>query len=139
QQRLLSHVAAQQAANRARPLVLIVQSAEEVGSPALKDLLGALLLDYSRFPACLVLCCCKPAPLFLAGLPEACRARLAPQVLQLPSQEERLERLFQDLLGSSAASPCVLLSQRPLRAALQRYEHLGAGVQGLLAALQAAH
>jgi hypothetical protein len=51
--------------------------------------------DYRRFPATLVLCCCKPASLYLKGLPENVRSRMSPTELHLPSHGERLERLFE--------------------------------------------
>lgn len=43
-------------ANRKRPLVVVVQGAEEVGAPALRDLLGALLLVRLLTCAFSVLC-----------------------------------------------------------------------------------
>ena len=50
--------------------------------------------DYRRFPALLVLGCCKPAPLLLHGLPDSCRSRMAPHTYDLPAPSDRLNTLF---------------------------------------------
>lgn len=50
--------------------------------------------DYARFPACLVLGCCKPAHEYLSNLPISCLNRMDRKSYDLSNIEDRLTALF---------------------------------------------